>query len=71
MAFEAISQFRDTLRRGREVLKTMRKNRRQSGERHSRIGFQLDNGRSRLAINFTPATAISNQSALTDRFRPI
>jgi len=30
-----------------------------------------NNGRSRLAINFTPAIAISNQSALTDRFRPI
>ena len=30
-----------------------------------------NNGRSRLTINFTPAIAISNQSALTNRFRPI
>ena len=37
----AISQFRDTLRRGREVLKTMRKNWGQSGDRRSRIDFQL------------------------------
>jgi hypothetical protein len=42
MAFEDISQFRDTLRRAREVLKTMRKYRRQSGERRSRIDFQLE-----------------------------